>query len=159
MPGIGYIRVLASVAITLWLAASTGSGHAHLFQGDSVAFFVNSAEVDPDAPDDQMLLVLHFSNGSGNAATLRGLWVAGHGAVDIEKLRDFLVFRSWQEVKFLRLEPGAELTLAPPAFKVAVPATAWSSEDFKIVADFGPLGRIEPQQLSIFPDSDDAVRQ
>lgn len=151
------MKALAFLAMALLVAALPGNGRSHPFHKDAVVMFVGSAKEDPNALGERTLLWVHLVNGTGAAVTLRGLSLDGYGALGIERLRDFLIFQSWQQVDFIRLDPGEELFMSPPRYRISAPTTARASDGFKLVADFGPLGKIRPYKRGFYSGSDDAV--
>lgn len=153
------MKILASLALLMSIVAAPATGRAHLLHLDAFGIVVDTAERDPEAPGDRTLISVHAYNGTGNAVTLRGLTLEGHGKLGIERLRDFFVFESWQPVKFIRLEPGKDVNMAPPNYRISVPSAALSNGDFKVLADFGPLGEVEATRPGFYGTSDDAVSQ
>jgi len=93
-----------------------------------------------------MALRLWMANESGAAVTLRGL-SASHGTgVTIERRKTLFGVEAWQAVRFLRIEPGESVLLAPPDYRITVAAAAKDATetfDFTVTADFGPAGRYD----------------
>ncbi len=137
------MRKLWAVLIALFFAVTPDFGRAHLNHADGLSVLVYAVQDGSETPDASTSIGLHVFNGLSNAVTLRGLWLDRHGSVQVEKLRDLLIIKTWQPVKFLRLEPGEELTIAPPRYRIQVPAALWTSDEFTIFADFGPAGRVQ----------------
>ncbi|MEM1275601.1 MAG: hypothetical protein AAGH74_03680 [Pseudomonadota bacterium] len=147
------------LALSLLLLVAPDFSRAHLNHPDGLVVLVYTADAKDVAPGEEREVALHIINGYPVAVTLRGLWLNGHGALTIEKLRDFFLFKTWQKVKFLRLEPGEERAILPPGYRIKMPGDLWRSELHPVLADFGPLGTIEAYKLFRNTGLDDAVGQ
>lgn len=138
------MRALAFLALTLLALSAPSTGSAHLFHANEIVVLIDQPREDPKSEGENLIVGVHVVNGTGNAVTLRGITLDGHGTLDVERLRDFLLFKTWQQVQFLRVDPGEVLSLAQPSYRIVVPTDAWRS-DFRITADFGPAGQIDIQ--------------
>ncbi|MEM9043714.1 MAG: hypothetical protein AAGC81_03390 [Pseudomonadota bacterium] len=153
------MKVLTLLAFSLLLMAAPELSRAHPEDEGGLIVLIYPINDGEDAREEEMSVGLHIINGHPNVATLRGLSLSGHGPLNIQRLKDFILFKTWQPVPFLRLEPGDERALLPPRYRIKLPASMWESERHQVSADFGPLGTVEAYKILNYAGSDDAVSQ
>ena len=102
------LSLFLSVAAPAWAHIATDTPiHARL---------VGSERGTPKAED----LVFEIGNNTEAALTLTKLRAPGGRTVRLERRREIFGVETWQPVKFLRLEPGRSVVLAPPDYRLIV---------------------------------------